>query len=83
MTPYRKKLIESALPLEAINREATREKSIGYGHRSRPCLWWAGRPLAASQAVLFGQVVDGPSRHPDKFPTAEAQDRKRKREDAK
>lgn len=31
MTTPRKKLIEVALPLEAINREAAREKSNRYG----------------------------------------------------
>jgi hypothetical protein len=48
----RKKLIEVALPLEAINREAAREKSIRHGHPSTLHLWWARRPLAACRAVL-------------------------------
>lgn len=58
--PYRKKLIEVALPLEAINKEAAREKSIRHGHPSTLHLWWARRPLAACRAVLFSSLVDDP-----------------------
>lgn len=61
MKPFRKKLIEVALPLEDINREAAREKSIRHGHPSSLHLWWARRPLAACRAVLFGSLVDDPS----------------------
>jgi putative DNA methylase len=75
----RRKLIEVALPLEAINREAAREKSIRHGHPSTLHLWWARRPLAACRAVLFAQLVDDPSAHPDRFPTEEAQDQERER----
>jgi adenine-specific DNA methylase len=60
-TPYKKKLIEVALPLEDINREAAREKSIRHGHPSTLHLWWARRPLAACRAVLFASLVDDPS----------------------
>src|SRR6185503_8049821 len=56
----RKKLIEVALPLEAINAASAREKSIRYGHPSTLHLWWARRPLAAARAVLFGQLVNDP-----------------------
>jgi putative DNA methylase len=76
---YKRKLIEVALPLEDINREATREKSIRHGHPSTLHLWWARRPLAAARAVLFGQLVDDPSAHPDRFPTPEAQQAERER----
>jgi putative DNA methylase len=58
---YKKKLIEVALPLEDINREAAREKSIRHGHPSTLHLWWARRPLAACRAVLFSSLVDDPS----------------------
>jgi putative DNA methylase len=75
----RRKLIEVALPLEAINREAAREKSIRHGHPSTLHLWWARRPLAACRAVLFSQLVDDPSSNPDRFPTEEAQDQERQR----
>ena len=75
----RRKLIEVALPLEAINREAAREKSIRHGHPSTLHLWWARRPLAACRAVLFAQLVDDPSAHPDRFPTEEAQEQERQR----
>jgi len=73
------KLIEVALPLDVINKEAAREKSIRHGHPSTLHLWWARRPLAACRAVLFAQLVDDPSAHPDRFPTAEAQDAERQR----
>ena len=75
----RKKLIEVAIPLEAINAASAREKSIRHGHPSTLHLWWARRPLAACRAVLFAQLVDDPSGHPDKFPTAEAVDEERRR----
>ena len=58
--PYRKKLIEVAIPLDAINRESAREKSIRHGHPSTLHLWWARRPLAACRAVIFCSLVDDP-----------------------
>lgn len=76
---YKKKLIEVALPLEAINREASREKSLRHGHPSTLHLWWARRPLAVARAVLFAQLVDDPSVRPEEFPTPEAQQRERER----
>ena len=79
MTTYPTKLIEVALPLDVINREAAREKSIRHGHPSTLHLWWARRPLAACRAVLFAQLVDDPSAHPDQFPTPEAQEIERER----
>ena len=75
----RKKLIEVALPLDAINVAAAREKSIRHGHPSTLHLWWARRPLAAARAVIFAQMVDDPSAHPDRFPTEEAQEKERQR----
>ncbi|MCX2966286.1 DUF1156 domain-containing protein [Gordonia aquimaris] len=75
----KKKLIEVALPLEAINRESAREKSIRHGHPSTLHLWWARRPLAAARAVLFAQLVDDPSARPDEFPTEELQRKERER----
>lgn len=56
-----KKLIEVALPLDAINEAAAKEKSIRHGHPSTLHLWWARRPLAAARAVIFGQMVNDPS----------------------
>lgn len=70
----KKKLIEVALPLEDINREAAREKPIRHGHQSMLHLRCARRPLAACRAVLLASPVDDPSAHPDKFPTEEAQE---------
>ena len=75
----KRKLIEVALPLEVINRESAREKSIRHGHPSTLHLWWARRPLAAARAVLFSQLVDDPTSHPDRFPTEEDQKRERAR----
>jgi len=79
VTVHKKKLIEVSLPLEAINKEAAREKSIRHGHPSTLHLWWARRPLAACRAVLFASLVDDPSAHPDRFPTEEAQQAERLR----
>lgn len=77
--PYRKKLIEVALPLDAINAASVREKSIRHGHPSTLHLWWARRPLAAARAVIFAQMVDDPSSLPDLFPTEKAQEKERAR----
>ena len=66
-TPVRKKLIEVALPLDAINAAAAREKSIRHGHPSTLHLWWARRPLAAARAVIFAQMVDDPSEYVDEL----------------
>jgi len=75
----RKKLIEVALPLEAINVASAREKSIRHGHPSTLHLWWARRPLAAARAVIFSQMVDDPSSHPEEFPTEQTQGKERER----
>jgi len=74
-----RKLIEVALPLDAINKASAREKSIRHGHPSTLHLWWARRPLAAARAVIFAQMVDDPSAHPERFPTEEAQEQERQR----
>ena len=79
MTAPRKKLIEVALPLDAINAASAREKSIRHGHPSTLHLWWARRPLAAARAVIFAQMVDDPSAHPDLFLTEADQEKERER----
>lgn len=79
MIQPRRKLIEVALPLEAINRESAREKSIRHGHPSTLHLWWSRKPLATARAVLFAQLVDDPSARPEEFPTQGEQDVERKR----
>jgi len=78
-TQYRRKLIEVDLPLEDINRESAREKSIRHGHPSTLHLWWARRPLAACRAVIFASMVDDPSECPDEFPDEETQRIERER----
>lgn len=75
----RKKLIEVALPLDAINAASAREKSIRHGHPSTLHLWWARRPLAAARAVIFSQMVDDPSAVPEEFPTEAMQETERQR----
>jgi putative DNA methylase len=76
-SPIRKKLIEVSIPLEDINAESAREKSIRHGHPSTLHLWWARRPLAAARAVLFAQLVDDPSS--DRDLTEEQQNVERER----
>ena len=68
MPAHRRKLIEVDLPLDAINAESAREKSIRHGHPSTLHLWWARRPLAACRAVIFASLVDDPA----DFPTADS-----------
>ncbi len=75
----KKKLIETSLPLEAINEASVREKSIRHGHPSTLHLYWARRPLATARAVLFAQLVDDPASRPEEFPTVETQDAERTR----
>lgn len=75
----RKKLIEVALPLEAINVASAKEKSIRHGHPSTLHLYWARRPLATARAVIFAQMVDDPSANPDLFPTEQKQAKERQR----
>jgi putative DNA methylase len=76
---YKKKLIEVALPLKAINAESAREKSIRRGHPSTLHLWWSRKPTATARAVIFASLVDDPSSHPELFPTEEEQAKERKR----
>ena len=76
---YRKKLIEVALPLDAISEASVREKSIRHGHPSTLHLWWSRKPLAASRAVLFASLVDDPSGHPELFSTEQEQNTERTR----
>ena len=78
MTPRKRKLIEVALPLEAINWESARENYIYKGNPSSIHKWWAQRPLAACRAVLFAQLVDDPSARPDLYPTEAEQAVRRK-----
>lgn len=79
MTTVKKKLIETSLPLEAINAASAREKSIRHGHPSTLHLYWSRKPLATVRAVLFAQLVDDPASRPDEFPTVESQDAERAR----
>lgn len=76
---YRKKLIEVALPLDAINKASIREKSLRHGHPSTLHLWWSRKPLATARAVLFASLIDDPSEHPERFPTEQEQDLERER----
>ncbi|MXY35177.1 MAG: DUF1156 domain-containing protein [Dehalococcoidia bacterium] len=76
---YRKKLIEVALPLDAINKASAREKLNRHGHPSTLHLWWSRKPLATARAVLFAQLVEDPSSRPELFPTEDAQSVERQR----
>lgn len=75
----KRKLIEVALPLEAINVASAREKSIRHGHPSTLHLWWSRKPLATCRAVLFASLVDDPSSDAEHFPTKKAQEDERTR----
>jgi len=76
----KRKLIEVALPLEAINDEGSRRKrKAPAGYTTTLHKWWAQRPLAAARAVIFAQLVDDPSARPDLFATQKAQEKERQR----
>ena len=76
----RKKLIEVAMPLDLINESSAKEKLPGIGPHPRGLhLWWARRPLSAARAILFCQIVDDPSSHPELFPTEKQQQKERER----
>lgn len=75
----KRKLIEVSLPLEAINREAVRDGGKRKDYPWRMHYWWARRKLAVGRAVLFAQLVDDPSSHPELFPTEESQVAERER----
>ena len=79
MTTYRRKLIEVDLPLDEINRESAREKSIRHGHPCTLHMWWSRKPLAACRAVIFASMVDDPSSCLDEFPAEEEQHAERER----
>ena len=80
MTVTKKKLIEVALPLDAINAACANEASPFTPRHPRSLhVWWARRRLAAARAVIFAQMVDDPSSCPDLFPTEKAQERERQR----
>lgn len=74
-----KKLIEVAMPLDAINAAAVREKSIRHGHPSGFHIWWARRPMVTARAVIWASLVDDPSSHPEQFPTEKEQETERER----
>lgn len=75
----KRKLIEVALPLEAINRESEREKKRKVGKPQHIHHWWARRPITAARAALFAQLVDDPGSNPDEFPTEELVRQERER----
>ena len=79
MTAPRRKLIEVALPLDAINAASSAEKKVFHAHPSTLHIWWSRKPLAAARAVLFASLVDDPSAQPERFPTPEGQAAERRR----
>jgi putative DNA methylase len=59
----RKKLIEVALPLDAINKAAHTENNIHTGLPSNLHTWWSRKPLGVARAVIFGSLVDDPGEY--------------------
>lgn len=59
---HKKKLIEVAMPLEAINEGSKPETENPFlkGHPRAVHNWWARTPLSVSRAVLFAQLIDDP-----------------------
>ena len=78
--PSCRKLIEVALPLEAVNAAGRAEKAVPKkGHPATMHLWWSRKPLGVARAVLFASLVDDPSARPDLYPTEAAQNEERDR----
>lgn len=78
--PAHRKLIEVALPLEAVNAAGRAEKAVPKkGHPATMHLWWSRKPLGVARAVLFASLVDDPSARPDEFPTEAEQEHERRR----
>lgn len=73
-----KKLIEVALPLQAINAAAKKETKTTNGHPSTFHLWWGHRPYSVARALIFSSLVDDPSSRPDLYPTRAEQDNARR-----
>ncbi len=63
-----KRLIEDYLPIEAISKEASREKSVRKGHISTLHLWWASRPLVACRVAVYGSLVPASQFVPENGP---------------
>jgi putative DNA methylase len=63
-----RRLIEDYLPIEAISKEASREKSVRKGHISTLHLWWARRPLVACRAAVYGALVPASQFVPENGP---------------
>jgi len=66
--PHDRRLIEDYLPIKAISKEASREKSIRKGHISTLHLWWARRPLVACRAAVYGALVPADQFQPKNGP---------------
>lgn len=69
---HKQKLIEVALPLEAINRASFAEKNRKVGKPQNLLKWWSRKPITAARAMLLAQLIDDPASHRDRFPTEEA-----------
>lgn len=76
--PY-KKLIETNMPVSAVNRESEKEKKAHGGVPANVHIWWSRRPMAAARSVLFASCVDDPGEHPELFPTEDSQEQERRR----
>ena len=76
---YKKKLIETIVPVRTINAEVVKEKTARNGIPSNTHIWWTRTPMAVSRAVLFSSVIDDPSSHPELFPTEDEQKEERSR----
>jgi putative DNA methylase len=62
---YKKKLIEVAIPLEAINASAGIENNIHTGLPANLHTWWSRKPLGVARAALFASLVNDPSEECD------------------
>src|SRR5713226_1243219 len=59
----KKKLIEVALPLDAINEACIEDKNRKTGHIRNLHKWFAPMPLPSWRAMLFASLIDDPGEH--------------------
>ena len=56
-----KRFIEETFPVKEVSAKSAHEKNIRHGHISTLHIWWARRPLAASRATSYADLIPPPN----------------------